>query len=203
MIDLATKKSVTSNLFVRIHIPYFKETPTSPVVETTWNFSDSLYPAQINGEYYFGLGNLMGITETNSEIKASTSQLTLTISGIPNSSIYQVVNSRIKGCSIIVYRGLFDSSTNTPIEVSEAGNMFARFRGFVNNYSLNEDYNISAKTTTNTIVLTCSSAVEVLNNKIAGRKTNPYSEKKYFPNDLSMDRVPNLENASFNFGAPK
>jgi hypothetical protein len=49
----------------------------------------------------------------------------------------------------------------------------------------------------------CASVVDVLGKKTGGRKTNPESEKKFFPTDLAMDRVPTLENATFDFGAPK
>ena len=205
MSQLSDYNSLVSNLFVRIKVDYYKETPESEPVQTYWRFGDSLYPMTINGEEYYGVGKLMGITETNSEIKASSSQLTVTLSGIPNSSIYQLVNSRIKGCPITVYRVLLTPNYMLPVDITsgEDNNVFARFRGFVNNYALQEDYNIDTRTSTNTLVLTCSSAVDVLSNKISGRRTNPYSQKKFFPNDLSMDRVPNLENASFNFGAPK
>jgi len=95
---------------------------------------------------------------------------------------------------------LFDPVTNTPLEIE--GNPLARFRGFVNNYSLQEDYDNSTRTSTNTLVLVCSSSLDVLSNKVNGRKTNPYSQKRFYPDDLSMDRVPTLENATFDFGAP-
>jgi hypothetical protein len=42
----------------------------------------------------------------------------------------------------------------------------------------------------------------VLQNKTSGRLTNPVSNKKFFPTDTCMDRVPGLQGTSFNFGAP-
>lgn len=206
MNELETRPSIISSLLVNIKVDYYKETPESEPTATEWRFSDSLYPMYIGSNKYYGVGRLMGITETNSEIRASSSQLTVTLSGIPNSRIYELVNSRIKGCPISVYRALFAPPGFDPLETNlEIGidNLVYRFRGFVNNYSLSEDYNIESRTSTNTLVLTCSSSADVLSNKIAGRKTNPVSMKKYFPDDISMDRVPSLENAYFNFGAPK
>ena len=47
-----------------------------------------------------------------------------------------------------------------------------------------------------------SSVVELLNNKVSGRQTNPRDQKLYYPTDLSMDRVPALAKSNFNFGAP-
>lgn len=200
---LDTSSALVSNMFVRILVDYFKESPAHEVTSTVWRFGDSIYPFTIRGEDYYGLGKLMGITETNSDIKATSSQLTVTLSGIPNSSIYQLVNSRIKGCPITVYRVLLTPDMQ-PLAISQESesNVLARFRGFINNYSLQEDYDIESRTASNTLVLTCSSSVDVLNNKITGRRTNSFSQKKHFPNDVSMDRVSALENASFNFGAP-
>jgi hypothetical protein len=100
-----------------------------------------------------------------------------------------------------IYRALFNAATGAYLDIE--GNPLGRFRGFVNNYSLNEELDNTNKTATNTLVLTCASAANVLQNKIAGRRTNPESQKRYYPTDISMDRVPNLENATFNFGAPK
>jgi hypothetical protein len=38
-------------------------------------------------------------------------------------------------------------------------------------------------------------------NKIAGRKTNSRDQKTFYPTDLSMDRVTQLANSNYNFGA--
>ena len=99
-----------------------------------------------------------------------------------------------------VYRLFSNPSTGAVLSI--AGNPAGRFRGYVNNYSLQEEWDNQTRTATNTIVLQCASSVDVLNNKIAGRKTNPESQKRFYPTDVSFDRVPNLENATFNFGAP-
>jgi len=201
MIDLSSYTSIQSNLFVRIQVDYYKDSPNATPRQEILRFSDFKYPIEVNGEVYQALGGLMGITDTRSEIRASSGELTITISGIPNTSIYEIVNSRIKGSPVMVTRVLFDPATNQMLNIP--GNPLAKYRGFVNNYSLQEDYDVRSRTSTNTIVLTCASAIDVLANKVSGRKTNPYSQRKFFPNDLSMNRVPTLENATFNFGAPK
>ena len=100
-----------------------------------------------------------------------------------------------------VYRGIFNASTGAFLSI--AGNPLGRYRGFVNNYSLTEEWDNATRTSSNTLSLICASTVDVLQNKISGRKTNPESMKKFYPTDVSFDRVPNLENATFDFGAPK
>jgi hypothetical protein len=199
-INLTSYGAIESHLFVRIQVDEYRTSTIYPYSEQVLRFSDRLTPFTINEEEYIGLGKLMGITSSSSEIRVSAADLTITISGIPTNSIGEIVNSKIKGCPVKIYRALFDAETGAYLDIE--GNPLGRFRGFVNNYSLNEEWDNTTKTASNTLVLTCSSAVNVLQNKVAGRKTNPESQKRFYPNDVSMDRVPNLENSTFNFGAP-
>jgi hypothetical protein len=56
-------------------------------------------------------------------------------------------------------------------------------------------------TGTVSLTLTCTNVVELLNNKVAGRRTNPIDQKSFYPTDISFDRVFALANSNFNFGA--
>lgn len=200
-IDLSYYRSISSALLVKIAVEYYKDSPSATPTATDLLFSDWQHPITYAGDTYLGLGRLVGISPSSSELKNSSGSITITISGIPNSSIAEIVNSRIKGSPVEVYRYVFNSATGEYLPIT--GNPAGRFFGIVNNYSLDEDYDIEARTATNTITLTCSSLVEVLDNKVAGRKTNPASHKSFFGGDKSMDRVPSLIGANFNFGAPK
>jgi hypothetical protein len=42
----------------------------------------------------------------------------------------------------------------------------------------------------------------MIERRVTGRRTNPDDQKKFYPTDVSMDRVPTLVDANFNFGAP-
>ena len=105
----------------------------------------------------------------------------------------------MKGSKITVYRGLFSQNNNNLITGLTA-NPQIRFQGYISNLALDEDWDQESRTSTNTLVLNCASVVDVMNNKIAGRKTNPSSQKKFYPTDISMDRVPRLEETKFDFG---
>lgn len=200
-INLNSYRAIETGLFVRIPVDYYRasagDTPSSQVLR----FSDYRGTVSIDGESYQGLGKLLGITSTTSELKGSTSSVTISISGIPNTSISEIINSRLKGCPVKIYRVVFDPVTGNKLNIS--GNPAGRFFGIISNYSLEEDYNVDTRTSTNTISIICSSNMGFLENKISGRKTNPESMKRFYPTDLSMDRVPNLVGANFNFGAPK
>jgi hypothetical protein len=143
----------------------------------------------------------MSISSSTSELRVSGGEVVITISGIPNSSIAEIVNSKIKSSPVRIYRALFNAETGAFLSIE--GNPVGRFSGFVNNYSLQEEYDEQSRTSTNTIVLTCANNIDILSNKVSGRRTNPQSQKNLYPNDTSMDRVPNLINAYFDFGAPK
>jgi hypothetical protein len=188
-IDLRNRSAVQSAMFVRIDVPDYE----------VLLFSDFDRPYTIDEEEYSPLGQLMGISSTSSDLRSTTGELTITISGIPNSSIVEVINNRFRGSSVRVWRVLFDAATSQPLAFAPQG----RFQGIVNNYSIEEEYDASAQSATNTVLFTCSSAQELFNNKVAGRRTNPVDQKLFYPNDVSMDRVPKLANANINFGAPK
>jgi hypothetical protein len=189
-LNISSYASIGSNLFVKVTL-----------TSSSLLFSDRLVSTVINSDTYVGLGKLLAISGSNSEIRSSGGEVTVSISGIPNSSITDITSANIKGSDIQIVRGLFDTSTGNLISVT--GNPINRFVGYINNISLQEEYDVDSRSSTNTLVLTCSSNVTVLNNKISGRRTNPASEKKYFSSDLAMDRVPTLESSYFDFGANK
>lgn len=201
MPSLDSYSVIQSNLFVRIKVDDYRTSPSGSYTSQILRFSDSRDNVTINGEVYTGLGQLMAITNSASELRTSTGELTITISGIPNTSIAEIVNSKIKGSLVNVYRGMFDPITGVLLSIPV--NPLGRYNGFVNNYSLQEDYDAVTRTATNTIALICNSTVDVLQNKVTGRRTNPSSQKSFYPTDLSMDRVPTLKSATFDFGAVK
>lgn len=204
-IDLSSYTNIGSALLVRLTIGKYRATPNAAPVQNILKFSDSNTIISINTdlglETYVGTGQLLNITPSRSEFKNTGSDVTITLSGIPNSSIAEIVNSTIKGSRVEIYRVLLDSATDTPLDVS--GNPVGRFFGIVTNYALEEDYDVENRIASNTITLACSSWVSVLNEKVTGRRTNPVDQQFYYPGDTSMNRVPNLTGANYNFGAPE
>lgn len=195
------QKNIISVLLVKIAVAYYKQYPYSTPIQKDLLFCDGGFNRYIyNDQTYIGLGQLLGITSSASEISSSSGELVISISGIPNTSIYEILNSRIKGSPVQIRRAYFDPVTLEAITLPNDVNTTGRYLGFVNNYSLQEEYDNERMTASNTLVLTCNSAIDVLANKTAGRKTNQESQQRYFPNDLSMNRVTVLENTTFDFG---
>lgn len=186
-VDLDSYASVWTALFVRLDVEDLG----------VLRFSNYNIPYTINSESYASLGSLMSVSDSTSELRLSESEVTITLSGIPTSNIDSVLDYKMKGSPVEIYRGIFNPNTGAAL-VSPVG----KFKGIVNNFALQEEFEEGGKNSSVTILLTCSSIVGVLQNKLAGRFTNPTSHKTFFPTDLSMDRVPNLVNSNFNFGAP-
>jgi hypothetical protein len=188
--NLSSYASVQSNLFVKIELDYTDEILL---------FSDNLDSVTIGSDTYVGLGQLMGVSAVGSDIKNTDSQVTITISGIPNSSLQQIMNSRIKGSKVIIYRVFFNPVTRMPLSID--GNPAGRFSGYVNNYSLSEELTPESRSATNTISIECTGLMNILANTTKGRRTNPADMNFWYPGDKSMDRVPGLVGAYWNFGA--
>ena len=197
-LDLTSYDAIESNLLVKIEVANYKANAAATPIAKDLLFSDRLEEYADGADSYVALGNFLNITSSASELRVSGYDLTISIAGIPDTSIYEIVNSDIKGSKITVQRALFDGSDGSLISVTP--NPVTRFLGYVNNLALDEDYDVVNRTSTNTLVLSCTSVVDVMNNKIAGRKTNSSSQKRFYSTDISMDRVSRLEDTKFNFG---
>lgn len=184
-IDLSSYRSIQTNIFVRLDIPGYQ----------VLTFSDYHKNYTISGTNYTGLGQLLSVGNTDDSLRAAPSELALSISGIPSTNVSDIVNNRIKGSSCNVYRGFFDVNTGELLSI--AGNPAGKFQGVVSNYDISDDLDMGSGTGTVTLTLTITSVVELLQNKITGRRTNAAD----FPNG-DMARVLPLQKSNFNFGAP-
>lgn len=199
-INLTSYTAIESGLFVKIVCDYYKPTFATPTFTTqTFYFSDMMRDVTINGNLYTGIGRLLGITATSSELKISNQDVTVTLSAIPNTSIEEIQASRFKGSNIEIRRGFFDANTGAFLSITD--NPMLRFKGIITNLSITEEYSIEDRTASNTITLACASVIDIMSSRISGRKTNPESQKYFYSTDVSMDRVPSLVGTYFDFGA--
>ena len=197
MPNLTSYTSVVTGLFVRLQIDQYRTTSGGAYSAQVLKFSDYGETVTINGEAYTPLGEFLSITASTSELRPSENPVTIALSGIPTNNINEIVHSKIKGAPIKIYRGYF---TTAGVQIGEFG---GRFIGSVNNYSIQEEFDVAARTSSHMLILECASSVGLLSQKIAGRKTNPQSQKTFYSSDTSMDRVPTLKGTKFNFGAPQ
>lgn len=199
-INLSAYNNIETGLFVRIACDKYRANESSSFTTEILRFSDINRPIVIDGETYTGLGRLLGITASVSELRVTTNDVTITLSGIPNSALEEIMASRLKGSAVKIYRGVFNSSTGALLSITD--NPVQRFSGFITNFNLTEEYDYDNKSASNTIVINCASTVSILERRVSGRKTNPESMKYFYSSDVSMDRVNELNSTYFDFGAP-
>ncbi len=184
-IDLSTFSTVATSLFVKIVLP------TETVLVSDFN-----RPITLQGDTYTGIGQLMTITESTSELRVSNQEVTIGLSGLPVASLPLFLNTKIKGAVVSVLRAFFDPTTGQLLSIE--GNPTGKFQGIISNYAIEEVYEgVDASLTINLI---CSSRLGQIENRIAGRRTSSADQKLFYPGDTSMDRVAKIANANLNFG---
>lgn len=189
-LDLSTYNAVQTNVFVEIDVYEYE------VIA----FSDYHRPLTLEGTNFDGLGQLVAVTNISSSLRAAPQELTIAISGIPAANVTDFINQKIRGSRVNVLRAFFDVNTGELLNLP--GNPAGMFRGVVSNFEVADDLDMGDDLGTVTVTFTCTSIVELLNNKVTGRRTNPIDQQEFYPNDESMDRVPRLAKSNYQFGAP-
>jgi hypothetical protein len=170
---------------------------------TTYYISNAYSPIVFNGNTYTQLGNFMGMSEIQDDLKVTNNQIAIQLSGLPpddGSPNYMsvVLNSNIKGSKIQIYRAFFDTATG----FYNATQVYLRFSGYVSNYSLSENWDEDNKLTSNTVGIQCSSIHAIMEKKFTGRRTNDSDQQFWYPGDTGMYRVKTLADSQFDFGKP-
>jgi len=156
-----------------------------------------------NGNTYTALGGFLNVTDIAGDLQKTSNDITLSLSAIPSEYIEAIMKQEIKGGTLRIYRAFFDSATQTVLP----NQVFLRFDGYITNYAIQEDVN--TETVTHTITVTASSILGILEQRVAGRRTNESSYQRYFAEqnitnsitaDPSMSRIVILKAASFDFG---
>jgi len=173
------------------------------VNDTTYYISNAYSPIVYNGNTYTQLGNFMGMSEMQDDLRITNNQIAIQLSGLPpddGSPNYMgiVLNSSIKGGKIQIYRAFFDPSSG----FYDATQVYLRFSGYISNYSLSENWDQDNKLTTNTIGIQCSSIHAIMEKKYTGRRTNDADQQFWYPGDVGMYRVKSLADSQFDFGKP-
>ena len=173
--------------FVRLTMP-----------SNTYTFCNAAGAITVNGITFSGLGSLLQISDIQRDIKSTSDDLTVSLTGIDSTNISIVLSSDIKGSIIEIWRGFLDS--NNQIITSPTQQFFKRYQGIINNIGISEDFNDKLRTRVATCTVACASFKTVLQNRISGIRTNPLQWQKLYPNDTSMNRVPAITAQYFDFG---
>jgi len=166
----------------------------------TYTFCNAAAPVVADGIPFLGLGSLLSVGAVNREIKATSIDMIIGLIGIDPTNVFLVLGSNIKGSTVEVWRGFFDS--NYQIITSPTTQFFKRYQGIVSNISITEDWNDNIRSRTATASISCTSFRSILENRIAGIKTNLSTWQQRYASDKSMSRVAAISGQYFDFGAP-
>lgn len=165
-------------------------------------FCNAAGPITVSGMTFDAFGSFLQISTIQQDIKSTSADLSVSLSGLDPENISLMLSSDIKGSMIEVWRGFLNSDNQ--IITSPSTQFFKRYQGLVNSVSISEDFNSQARERTATCIMNCSSYRQVLENRIAGIRTNSTNWRSIYPNDSSMDRVAKIVATYFDFGkAPK
>ena len=159
---------------------------------SVYTFSSSYQNETIDGNVYLALGGLLQVGSQNRNIRVTQADTTVALSGIDGNNIYVVLGTKIRGSELEIYRGFYDA--NMVLEVP----VYQRFRGIVTTYAITEDR--EGQDDTFTVSVGASSYKTVLENRIAGRKTNKESWQFFNSTDVSMNQVYSISGVQFDFG---
>lgn len=166
----------------------------------TYTFCNAAAPIIVNGITFSGLGSLLAIGDIKREMKATSADLSISLTGIESTNVAIILSADIKGSKVEVWRGFFDS--NNQIITTPSQQFFKRYQGYVSNFSITEDWNQNLRSRVATCGISCASFRTILENRIAGITTNPVVWKNFYSGDVSMDRVPVIASTYFDFGKP-
>jgi hypothetical protein len=160
---------------------------------TVHTFSSAYKSETIDGTVYTPLGGLLAVGAQQRDLRVTSADTSVTLSGIDGNNIYIVLATKIKGSKLEILRGFYDSDYIL-------GNTYTRFTGIITSYNITEDREDDQDTFT--VTVNASSYKTVLENRVSGRKTNERSWKYWNPSDTSMDNVYSIADQKFDFGQP-
>jgi hypothetical protein len=179
--------SIRQAEFIRLTLP-----------SNTYTFCNAASPITVNGITFTNLGSLLQLNDIKRDIKATSSDLSVSLTGVDGTNVAVVLGSDIKGSRIEVWRGFLDS--NNQIITTPTQQFFKRYQGIVSNFSVTEDFNEQLRIRVATVGLSCASFRTILENRVGGVRTTPKIWQAYYPNDTSMNRVPAIAGSYFDFG---
>lgn len=153
----------------------------------------------VDASPFSGLGQLVSVGSVQRDIKSTAAETTATLVGIDTSMLALVLGAELKGSQIEMWHGFFDQA-GALITTGGTGGLYQFFNGYINSFSIAEQWMEEARAYVGTATVSASSVQLILQNRIAGRYTNNNSWQFYNSGDTSMNRVNYIANINYYFG---
>jgi hypothetical protein len=167
---------------------YFATTPTLITIPS------------ISSTPFTALGQLVKVNGAQRDIKSTANETTITLVGVDTAMLGLVLNSNIKGSSIDLWHGFFDSNNQLITSFGDGTGVYKYFSGYVNSFSISEQWMEEARAYVGVVTISASSFQLILQNRTAGRYTNDNAWQSVNPGDTSMNRVNYISTINYAFG---
>jgi len=159
----------------------------------------SLTIPDVDVEPFDGLGVLVKIGDVQRDIKSTANETSVTLVGLDTALLGWVLGQEIKGSQIEMWHGFFDTD-GALITTGGSGGLYQFFNGFINSFSISEQWMEEIRGYVGTVGVSASSIQIILQNRTAGRYTNNNSWQFYNSADTSMNRVNYISTINYFFG---
>lgn len=153
----------------------------------------------VDSQPFQATAGLMRVGDVQRDIKSTANETTVMLTGLDTAMLGFVLGQNIKGSTIELWHGFFNSS-GALITTGGVGGLYQFFNGVITSFSINEQWMEEAKSYVGTITVAASSIQLILQNRTAGRYTNNNSWQFFNPGDTSMARVGFIETINYYFG---
>lgn len=160
--------------------------------------ADLLVPA-VDSTAFDAVGVLIKVGEAQRDIKSTANETTIAMTGIDTAMLGWVLGQNVKGAKIEMWHGFFDTS-GALMTSGGVGGLYQFFNGFINAFSISEQWMEEARAYVGTISVSASAIQLILQNRVAGRYTNDNSWQFFTPGDTGMNRVNFIETVNYQFG---
>lgn len=145
------------------------------------------------------VGVLMQIGTAQQDIKSTANETNFTLVGIDTAMLGWVLGQNVKGSFIEAWNGFFDTNGSL-ITTGGTGGLYKFFTGYVNSFSISEQWMEEVRQFVGVISVSASSIQLILQNRTAGRYTNDNSWQFFASGDTSMNRVAFISTINYQFG---
>ena len=153
----------------------------------------------VDANAFTALGQLVSVGQATRDIKSTANETSVTLVGIDTTMLSLVLGAGVKGSKIEIWHGFFDANGEL-ITTGGTGGLYQYFTGFVNSFSISEQWMEEVRGYTGAVTISASSIQLVLQNRTAGRYTNDNAWKTYNATDTSMNRVNFIQTINYAFG---
>lgn len=153
----------------------------------------------VDATAFSAVGTLMKVGDVQRDIKSTSNDTSVTLTGIDTSVLGFVLSNTVKGSYIQMWHGFFDTN-GALITTGGTGGLYQFFSGYITSFSIQENWMEQVRGFVGTVQIGASSTQLTLQNTTAGRFTNDDSWTFFNSNDTSMNRVSFIETISYQFG---